>query len=73
MSRVLFFYILNLFEKFYKAYVKGRHGERFEIFTAMKIQIVIFWVVTPCSNMVGYQRFGGPCCFHLQITTHVTT
>jgi len=21
--------------------------------------------MVPCSNMVGYQRFGGPCCFHL--------
>jgi hypothetical protein len=23
------------------------------------------WVVMPCSIAVGYQRFGGPCCFHL--------
>jgi hypothetical protein len=23
-------------------------------------------VVTPCSVVVGYQRFGGPCCLHLQ-------
>jgi len=21
--------------------------------------------VTPCSVVVGYQRFGGPCCSHL--------
>jgi len=20
----------------------------------------------PCSIVVGYQRFGGPCCLHLQ-------
>jgi hypothetical protein len=33
---------------------------RFEVFTAMKIQVVVFWVVSPC-NVVGYQRFGGPC------------
>jgi len=26
----------------------------------------IFWAVKPCSVMVGYQRFGGPCCLHLQ-------
>jgi len=33
---------------------------RCEIIAAMKIHVVVFWVV------VGYQRFGGPCCFHLQ-------
>jgi hypothetical protein len=22
--------------------------------------------VTPCSDVVGYHRFGGPCCLHLQ-------
>jgi len=37
----------------------------FEVFTAMKIQIVVFWVVMPCSDVVGYRRFGGPCCLHL--------
>jgi len=25
-----------------------------------------FWVVTSCSAVVGYKRFGVPCCFHLQ-------
>jgi hypothetical protein len=24
------------------------------------------WVVTSCNVVAGYQRFGGPCCFHLQ-------
>jgi hypothetical protein len=33
---------------------------------AMMIQVVVFWVMTPCSDVVGYQRFGGPCCLHLQ-------
>jgi hypothetical protein len=28
--------------------------------TAMKIQFAAFWVVTPLSNMIRYQRFGGP-------------
>jgi hypothetical protein len=32
----------------------------------VKIQVDIFWVVTPCSVVVGYQPFGEPCCFHLQ-------
>jgi hypothetical protein len=29
-------------------------------------KIVVFWVVTPCS-VVGYQRFRGPYCLHLQV------
>jgi hypothetical protein len=32
---------------------------------AVKIQVEVFWVVTPCSVVVGYRRFGGPCCIHL--------
>jgi hypothetical protein len=32
----------------------------------MKIQVVVFWVVILYSVVVGHQRFGGPCCFHLQ-------
>jgi len=31
---------------------------RFGISAAMKIQVMVFWVVTPCSYVVGYQRFG---------------
>jgi len=38
----------------------------FEAFTAVKIQVEVFWVVTPCSVVAGWQRFGGPCCRHLQ-------
>jgi hypothetical protein len=30
---------------------------RFELFTAMKIQIEVFRVVTPCSVVVGYHCF----------------
>jgi hypothetical protein len=29
-------------------------------------KVAVFWVVTPCSDVVGYQRFGGPCCLHVQ-------
>jgi hypothetical protein len=36
-----------------------------ELFTAMKIQVAVFWVVTPCNDVVGYQRFGEPCCLRL--------
>jgi len=38
----------------------------FEIFTAVKIQVEFFWVIMPCSVVVGYQCFRGPCCCHLQ-------
>jgi hypothetical protein len=33
---------------------------------AVKFQVEVFWVVTSCSVVVGYQRFRGPCCLHLQ-------
>jgi hypothetical protein len=39
---------------------------RSEVFTATNIQVVVFWVLTPFSDVVGYQRFGRPCCLHLQ-------
>jgi hypothetical protein len=30
---------------------------------------VVLWVTTPCTDVVGYRRFGGPCCLHtLNIT-----
>jgi len=32
----------------------------------MNIHVMIFWVVTPCSYVAGYQCFIGPCCLHLQ-------
>jgi uncharacterized membrane protein YgcG len=36
-------------------------------------QVQVFWVVTPCSVVVGYQCFGGPYCFHLQGEVAVRT
>jgi hypothetical protein len=36
-------------------------GVRFEVFVAVKIKFVVFWVVMPCSMIVGYQRFRGLC------------
>jgi len=26
----------------------------------------VVWIVTPCGVVVAHQRFGGPCCLHLQ-------
>jgi len=30
------------------------------------IELDVFWVLTSCSDAVGYQRFGGFCRLHLQ-------
>jgi len=35
---------------------------RFETFTAVMFQGEVFWLMTPYSVVVGYQRFRGPCC-----------
>jgi len=29
---------------------------KFEVFTAMKIEVAVLWVVAPCSDVGGYQR-----------------
>jgi len=34
--------------------------------SGLKFQVEVFWVVTPCIVVLGYERFGGPCCFRLQ-------
>jgi hypothetical protein len=31
----------------------------------MKIQVMVIWLMTLCSDVVGYLYFGGPCCFLL--------
>jgi hypothetical protein len=42
------------------------HGfVRFVVSMAVRIQVKFFCVVTPCSVVVGFQRFGGHCCGHL--------
>jgi hypothetical protein len=40
---------------------------KLDVFVVMKGHIIILWVLIPCSDMVGYHCFGGPCCLHLQI------
>jgi hypothetical protein len=44
-------------------YVSETGTETLKIFAYL---VEVFWVVTPCSDVVGYQRFGGTCCLHLQ-------
>jgi hypothetical protein len=38
---------------------------RFEVFPAVNIQVLVFWVMTPSSVAAEYERFGGPCFLHL--------
>jgi hypothetical protein len=45
---------------------------RFEVFTAVKIQVEVFWVVT-LYNVVGYQLSRGPRCLHLQSDVKMET
>jgi hypothetical protein len=55
---------------------------RSEVSKAMKIQVVVFWIMTPYSDDVGYQRLGG-LCFTLKmeaakssetlVSYHITT
>jgi len=42
------------------------YNANFEVFVAVKFQVEIFWVMTPCSVAAGYRRFGRPCFLHLQ-------
>jgi len=35
-----------------------------KIFTELKIQVVTFWVMMQCSDVVGYQRSGDLCHLH---------
>jgi hypothetical protein len=47
-------------------YDKLNKISRSGIFREIRIQIEFFWVLTPCNVVLGYQRFGEPCCLHLQ-------
>jgi len=40
---------------------------RLFIFTAMKIHVIVFWVMAPCSVVVRYQRFRQPCCLKMVV------
>jgi hypothetical protein len=40
---------------------------RFKVFTAVKMWIVVFSLVTPCSFVGGYQNFAGTCPFIFKV------
>jgi hypothetical protein len=35
---------------------------RFDVFTEVNIQVELFWIVTPCNVVVGYQHFRDQFC-----------
>jgi hypothetical protein len=37
---------------------------KFVVFTVVKIEAEVFWVVALFGVVVGCQHSGGPCCFH---------
>jgi hypothetical protein len=41
-------------------------GKMFEVLTAVKMLMVVFWVVTPCGLVGGYQHFRGTYCLYIQ-------
>jgi len=47
---------------------------RLHIFTATKIQTMVIWVVTPCSDVVEHQHLGGPATslYIHDVTTQMT-
>jgi hypothetical protein len=38
----------------------------FEVFTAVRMKMLSFWVLTPCRLAGGCKRFGETYCLHLQ-------
>jgi hypothetical protein len=39
---------------------------RFDVLTAVRMSMLLLWVVTPCELVGRYQRFGETYCLHLQ-------
>jgi hypothetical protein len=63
-----------LHQYFFMAWCLIKHKEtlilsrhmRLEVFVAMNIQVAVLWVVTPCSEVVGYQLPICSCCHLLE-------
>jgi hypothetical protein len=47
------------------------HYARYEVLTAVKLKMLIFWVVTPCVRVGRYRRFGE--IYGLELTQKVQT
>jgi hypothetical protein len=42
------------------------HFVRFEVFIAVRMMMMFFWVLVPCRLISRYKRFGETYCLHLQ-------
>jgi hypothetical protein len=53
--------ILSEVKEIYSVNILNKcNNARFEVFMTVKIQVEVFWAVTPCSVTVRYQCFRGP-------------
>jgi hypothetical protein len=41
-------------------------SHKMEVVTVVTMKIAVFWDVTPCNSIDGYQCSVGTCCLHLQ-------
>jgi hypothetical protein len=46
------------------------HCMEFEVLLAVKVSMLVFWVVTPYGLVGIYQRYERTYCFHLQVQVH---
>jgi len=37
------------------------------VMLTQSVHVMVFWAEMPCSDVVGCQHFGGPCCFYLTL------
>jgi hypothetical protein len=42
----------------------------FEVFTAVNIQVLVFWVVTTCGVVIEYQHFWGLAASIFRVNSH---
>jgi hypothetical protein len=64
--------VIDPFKKGYQSrtnVVKDEKVASLKIFTAINIQVIVFWVMTLYSGVVVYQCFEEPCCLHLHPST----
>jgi hypothetical protein len=64
-SLLIWQYLLYVYEVILEM-MGDNYCKSFKAFMVMMFQVEIFWVVTPCNVVVGYQCFRGPYCFYIQ-------
>jgi hypothetical protein len=58
-------YVNRWFTTLFTRFATGstlRHSNPFHTLPTYTLNVEVFWVVMPCSVVVGYQHFGGTCC-----------